>query len=211
MVKFWQLIISAGKKKKFFNHRTAISPHLKKPSAGDTPGLPEASTCRESPLGTHGRRDLPGPWGLGPRTAGSVRTKRTVALGSLLPWASNPQPRGTEPAPSSDPGPGRPGTQVPANEVLPELCPRLQGCGAAGGGGRRRGLLERPGELPPAVLVTFSLTASAPRTSSSCTSGVRERLKRHHARDGAKSGSGRGVVAGQVPAARGGLGESPGR
>lgn len=149
-------------------------------------------TCASEGSGTQGR---------------GVRTKLGVAPGSLRPWSQRSPPETGQASPllRFPPGPA-PGTQRPSkHRSYLSSSPSYR---AAGGGGRRRGL--------PALqsnslvrLLRLSLSGSAPRTSSSCTSGVRKRLKRHCARDSDQSGSGRGVVAGLVPVAPGGLGERP--
>lgn len=128
-----------------------------------------------------------------------VRGKRSVARGASGPGAGNPRPKRTTPAPYSDHGRGLAGSSQPrTRRSYLSSAPSYR---AAGGGGRRRGLPALPSELPRAVVMTFSLGIRAP-TSSSCTSGVRNGLKRHCARDSHKPGNGRGGALAWFPCAR---------
>ena len=127
--------------------------------------------------------------------------------GASGPGASNPHPRRIKRAPYSDHRQGLPRElTIPQTEVLPELCPQLQGCG-----GRREEAWpsSSPNELPRAVVLTFSLGIRAPnkfelhfRGPQKTETSLRTRQR--------QSGNRRGVVVGKVPAVPGGLGWRPG-
>ncbi|XP_069396627.1 uncharacterized protein [Delphinus delphis] len=148
-------------RRKIFNQRTTKPPHLRKlrkAHYATVSRLPEPQTSKS-------RETHPGA---------------EVSAGNAAP----PTPARDEPRPasSSDSGPGLPpGSSQPGKRrSYLSSAPSYR---AVGGGGRRRGL---PARQPNSLvrLLRLSLSGSAPRTSSSCTSGVRRRLKRHCAHVG---------------------------
>ncbi|XP_073658045.1 uncharacterized protein [Tursiops truncatus] len=112
---------------------------------------------------------------------GPVHRAEVSAGNAAPPTPARDEPR---PASSSDSGPGLPpGSSQPGKRrSYLSSAPSYR---AVGGGGRRRGL---PARQPNSLvrLLRLSLSGSAPRTSSSCTSGVRRRLKRHCAHVGGR-------------------------
>lgn len=93
-------------------------------------------------------------------------------------WGEPSAPDPARPAPPGSRG-GRAGAEV-ASAVLPELCPQLQGWGVSR---RRRGFPDRRANSLQRLL-PLSLSGSAPRPSSSCTSGVCRGRTHHYACDG---------------------------
>lgn len=172
-------------------------------------------TCKDSQPGNarvlpcliseNGRWNL--PFGGVPELGTPVSRARSVSCG--LPAARGPTIpalRPTRPAPSSDFRPGLPPELIsPQTQVLPELCPQLQGCG-----GRREEAWpsSSPDELPRAVVMTFPLGIRAPTKFEPHFRGPQEtetslRMRRLQR----QSGNGRSVAARLVPVELGGLGE----
>lgn len=118
----------------------------------------------------------------GSRTqGGGVPRKRSVAPGSFRPRDQGPPPETDQASPFLPFSRGLPRSSHPRKRrSYLSSAPSYR---AAGGGGRRRGLPARQSNSLVRLL-GLSLSGSAPRPSSSCTSGVRRRLKRHCARDG---------------------------
>lgn len=136
-----------------------------------------------------------------------------MAPGSLRPQRQGPHRQG--PSPKMKQGQPLPlisaracprSSQTRQTQVLPELCPQLQGCG-----GRREEAWpsSSPVELPRAVVMTLPLGIRAPTKFELHFRGPQEtktslRTRRRRPR---QAGNGRGVVGGLVPVAVGRLGE----
>ena len=143
----------------------------------------------------------------GSRDRGHLRAGHTAcAVSSLGPQGQQSPPETDQASPSSNFRPGLPPELTsPQTQVLPELCPQLQGCG-----GRREEAWpsSSPVELPRAVVMTFPLGIRAPtkfephfRGPQKTETSLRMRRRRR------QSGNGRSPVARLVPVALGGLGE----
>ncbi|XP_053519557.1 uncharacterized protein LOC128627135 isoform X2 [Artibeus jamaicensis] len=129
----------------------------------------------------------------------------STARRSLWPWSQQPPPQ-VDQASYSDYRQGLPRELTTLQtEVLPELCPQLQGCG-----GRREEAWPSSSlnELPRAVVLTFSLGIRAPNKFKLHFRGPQKTETSSRTRQ-RQSGNRRGVVVGKVPAVLGGLGQRP--
>lgn len=174
-------------RRKIFNQRTTKPPHLRKlrkahyatvsrlpePQTSKSKETHPGNTCVMPRLGSgNGRCKLPisGVLYTGQKCPQETRRQRPP------PETNQGQPLPLIPARACPPGSSQPGKRRSYLSSAPSYR-------AVGGGGRRRGL---PARQPNSLvrLLRLSLSGSAPRTSSSCTSGVRRRLKRHCAHVG---------------------------